>query len=164
MRKVLRGVVNAVDAVNEWAGRITCYLIFVITVLITTEVVSRYVFNYPTNFVWPLNRQLFGVFILFAGGYALKHDGHVRIEILYKHFPKKLKTVANGVALVAMVSFLAVLVWQSAWMGLNSLSMGERIPGGFRLPLYPFKLLIPVAVILFLLQGIVQHFKEPEEE
>jgi TRAP-type mannitol/chloroaromatic compound transport system permease small subunit len=164
MRKVLGRFAKTIDAVNEWGGRINCYLIFVITVLITIEVTSRYVFNYPTNFVWPMNRQLFGVFILFAGAYALKHEGHVRIEILYKHFPKGLKTVVNAVALVAMLAFLGVLVWQSAWMGLNSLSMGERIPGGFRLPLYPFKLLIPIVVSLFLLQGIVQHFKESDEE
>ena len=164
MRNVLKSIGKTIDAVSEWSGRIFCYLIFIITVLITLEVVSRYVFNNPTNFVWPVNRQLFGIFILFAGAYTLKHGGHVRIEIFYNHFPKGLKVIVHLVALAAMVSFLGVLVWQSAWMGMNSLSMGERVPGGFRLLLYPFKLLIPVAAGLFLLQGIVEHFKEAAGE
>jgi len=47
-----------------------------------------------------------------------------------------------------------VLIWQSAWMGWNSLMMKEKAAGAFRIPLYPFKLLIPVVAFLFLLEGI----------
>jgi hypothetical protein len=32
--------------------------------------------------------------------------------------------------------------------------MKEKAAGAFRIPLYPFKLLIPVVVFLFLLEGI----------
>jgi len=124
--------------------------------LVTTlDVVARYVFNSPLLWGWLLNRQLFGLFIIFAGVYTMATGGHIRIEIFYDHFPPKLKKIARFAALGSMFIFLGVLISQGYWMGFNSLKMGELAPGAFRLPLYPLKLLIPTVAILFLLEGIV---------
>jgi TRAP-type mannitol/chloroaromatic compound transport system permease small subunit len=65
-----------------------------------------------------------------------------------------LKTVARWVGLLAFISFMGVLVWQGAWMGWNSLMMNEKAAGAFRIPWYPFKLMIPTVAFLFLLEGI----------
>jgi TRAP-type mannitol/chloroaromatic compound transport system permease small subunit len=143
-----------IDAIAEKSAKITCYLVFVIMVITTADVVARYVFNQPLVWGWLLNRQLFGVFILFAGVYTLFKGEHIRIEILYDHFPQRLKTVARWIGLLAFISFIGVLVWQGAWMGWNSLLMNEKAAGAFRIPWWPFKLLIPTVALLFLLEGI----------
>ena len=57
---------------------------------------------------------------------------------------------------------MGVLVWQGSWMGLNSLMMKEKLAGAFRMPLYPFKLLIPIGAFLFLLQGIAVYFRRDD--
>lgn len=149
-----RNFFDRVDGVAEKAGKITCYLVFVIMLITTADVVARYVFNRPLVWGWLLNRQLFGVFILFAGVYTLFKGEHIRIEILYDHFPPGLKNIARWIALLAFISFMGVLVWQGAWMGWNSLMMNEKAAGAFRIPWYPFKLLIPAVAFLFLLEGI----------
>ena len=143
-----------IDVIAEKAAKITCYLVFVIMLITTVDVVARYVFNRPLVWGWLLNRQLFGVFILFAGVYTLLKGEHIRIEILYDHFPRGLKIVARWIGLLAFISFMGVLVWQGAWMGWNSLMMNEKAAGAFRIPWYPFKLLIPAVAFLFLLEGI----------
>jgi TRAP-type mannitol/chloroaromatic compound transport system permease small subunit len=38
----------------------------------------------------------------------------------------------------------------------------EKAAGAFRIPLYPFKLLMPVLAFLFLLQGI-SHFRKGKD-
>ncbi|MBW2432162.1 MAG: TRAP transporter small permease [Deltaproteobacteria bacterium] len=154
MPKTARTFFDRVDAVAEKAGKITCYLVFIIMLITTADVVARYVFNHPLVWGWLLNRQLFGVFILFAGVYTLYKGEHIRIEILYDHFPRGLKTVGRWVSLLAFISFMGVLVWQGAWMGWNSLMMNEKAAGAFRIPWYPFKLMIPAVAFLFLLEGI----------
>ncbi len=143
-----------IDNIAEKAGRLFSYLVFVIMVIVTIDVVARYIFNHPLLWGWLVNRILFGVFILFAGVYTLLKGEHIRIEIIYDHFPSRLKKIGRWVALVALIIFLGVLVWQSSWMGWNSLMMNEKAPGAFRIPLYPFKLLIPLVTFLFLLEGI----------
>jgi TRAP-type mannitol/chloroaromatic compound transport system permease small subunit len=127
----LKAIFNVVDAISQKIGKAASFLIFLIMTITTVEVVARYVFNHPTIWVWPVNRQLFGVFILFAGIYTMSKGDHIRIEILY------------------------VLIWQGSWMGWNSYTVGETASGAFRIPLYPLKLLIPIAAFLFLLEGII---------
>jgi len=47
-------------------------------------------------------------------------------------------------------------------MGWNSLMMKEKLAGAFRMPLYPFKILIPIGALLFLLQGIAVFFRRDD--
>ncbi len=154
MSQIIDKFFGWVDKVADRSARIVCYVVFVIMVITAFDVTARYVFNQPLLWGWLLNRLLFGVFILFAGVYTLFKGEHIRIEIFYDHFPPGIKMLARWIALAALVSFLGVLIWQASWMGWNSLMMKERAAGAFRIPLYPFKLLIPVVVLLFLLEGI----------
>jgi len=155
MAKKMESIFNFIDAVSEKTGKAVSFLIFLIMVITTVEVVARYVFNSPTIWVWPINRQLFGIFILFAGVYTMSKREHIRIEIFYDHFPPGMKLIAKVIALAAFISFIGVLILQGAWMGWNALEVGETASGAFRIPLYPLKLLVPVAAFLFLLEGIV---------
>jgi TRAP-type mannitol/chloroaromatic compound transport system permease small subunit len=154
MPKAIKKFLDGIDVVADKSGKIFCYLVFIIMLITTLDVVARYVFNDPLLWGWVLNRQLFGVFILFAGVYALYTGGHISIEIIYDRFGPKAKSIARLFALAAFLGFVLVLFWQTTWMGLNSLQMKEKAAGAFRIPLYPFKLLIPVVVLLFLLVGI----------
>ena len=154
MNNGIKSFFELIDTITEKIGRPASLLVFVMTAVTTTEVVGRYVFDHPTIWAWPLNRQIFGLFILVAGAYTMSKDGHIKIEIFYDHFPPRIKLIARLITLCCFVIFMGVLLWQASWMGLNSLKMGEKITGAFRMPLYPFKLLIPICVFLFLLQGI----------
>jgi TRAP-type mannitol/chloroaromatic compound transport system permease small subunit len=145
---------DLIGKITNAIGKPASFLVFIMMVITSTEVIGRYVFNHPTIWAWALNRQIFGVFILVAGTFAMFKGEHIRIEILYDHFPPKLKLIARWTALACFVLFMGVLVWQGSWMGWNSLMMKEKLAGAFRMPLYPFKILIPLGAFLFLLQGI----------
>jgi len=153
-------IIFIVGLLTEKIGRVACYLVFVIMIITTSEVIARYVFNSPTNYAWPLNRQLFGIFILFAGAHTMRMGGHIRIEIFYDRFPPKVRLIARAIGLAACLLFLGTLVWQGSWMGLNSLMMNEKMAGSFRVPLYPFKLLIPLAALLLFAQSLAVFFRE----
>ena len=154
MKQFMDVFFNWIDLIVDRSSRIVCYLVFVIMAITAIDVTARYVFNQPLLWGWLLNRILFGVFIMFAGVYTLYKGEHIRIEIFYDHFPAKWRKIADWIALAAFIAFIGVLIWQSSWMGWNSLMMREKAPGAFRIPLYPFKLLIPAVAVLFLLEGI----------
>lgn len=159
MAKGIKVFFALIDAFTQKTSKPTSLLVFFMMAVTATEVVARYVFNNPTTWAWPINRQLFGIFILFAGLYTTSKGGHIRIEILYDHFPPKIKYIARLIALAGLICFMGVLVWQGAWMGWNALMVKELSARAFRIPLYPFKLLIPVVAFLILLQGIAFFIK-----
>src|SRR5210317_933257 len=92
-----------IDKFTEKASKLACFLIFFMMLITATEVVARYVFNNPTTWAWTMNKQLFGIFILFAGVYATYKRSHIRIEIFYDHFPPKVKYIARLIALAGLI-------------------------------------------------------------
>lgn len=154
MKKRLIVFFSFIDLINKKLGDGLSILIMVIMFFTSIEVVMRYVFNSPTIWVWPLNRQIFGVYILIAGIYSMSKGTHIKIEILYNLFSKKIRWVADVFAFVAFFISLAALIFKGAQMGMVSFLSGETANGAFRIPLYPLKILIPIAALLFLLEGV----------
>lgn len=159
---IFHRIADLIEKGSEKAGRVFCYVAILMMTVTTAEALARYVFNHPLPWTWILNRQLFGLFILVAGVYTMRRRDHIRIEIVYDYLPRRIKAIARGIALVSAFSFLGVLVWQSSWMGLNSFKMKELWQGASRFPLYPLKMLIPVATFWFLLQAIISLSRDEE--
>ena len=155
MSDKIKNAFQMIDTVCSRIGKVICLLIFFMMIITTVEVISRYVFNRPTMWVWPINRQLFGLFILFAGIYTMHKQDHIRVEILYDLFPPRLRSVARGVALVCFLIFIIALILQGSRMAWMSLMVREKLTGAFKFPVYPLKVLIPITAFLFLLEGIV---------
>ncbi|MEN8210296.1 MAG: TRAP transporter small permease subunit [Thermodesulfobacteriota bacterium] len=162
MIKGIKSFFKFIHMISSRTGDGLSILIMVIMFFTTIEVVLRYVFNSPTIWVWPLSRQIFGVYILFAGIYAMSKNAHIKIEIFHNLFSKKVKQFANIITLISFTLFMGVLIWQGSWMGQNSLSSGETAHGAFRIPLYPLKILIPLTAVLFLLEGFYVLSKTKE--
>lgn len=155
MNSILDGIVGIIRK----AGDMASLLILLIMAIVTYEVVSRYAFNAPTTWAWLINKQLFGVFVLVAGGYTLVHKSHIRIEMLYDHFPPLMRTIVRGLTLLAALIFLGSLLWKGTVMGLEAWETKEVATGVFKLPLYPLKLFMPLGAALFLLGCIATAFK-----
>jgi TRAP-type mannitol/chloroaromatic compound transport system permease small subunit len=85
----------------------------------------------------------------------MSKEAHIRVEIVYDHFPPKMKMMARWIAMAAFLCFMVALVLQGSRLGWNSLIVREKLTGAFPIPLYPLKLLIPITAFLFLLEGIV---------
>jgi len=149
--------------ISNKAGEVAGFLTMVMMSIISFEVLSRYLFNSPTKWAWLTNKQLFGVFILFAGVYTMSKNGHIRIEMLYDHFSPRMKYISRMISMVLFIVFIGCLIYQGSWMGLESFAVREKATGLFKMPLYPLKLLIPLVSFLFLLEGIIIFLKRNDE-
>ena len=156
-------ITQAVQSITSATSSIVSYLILIITMTVTIEVVGRYVFNHPTSWVWPINRLLFGVFILVALCFTQSTNGHIRIEIVYERLSPRIKTIARWFALAVTLIFVAVLFWQTSIMAISAIAMKERASGAFRIPLYPFKALIPIAAFMLGVE-VITSFKSPKKD
>ena len=78
-------------------------------------VVSRFIFEYEQAFQGDLVRFWYSALYLFASAYALMHEGHVRVDVLYTGFSERKKAWTNsmgslvlGIPLCLIVIFLGM--------------------------------------------------------
>lgn len=155
---------NIIDRGIEGIARVVSLLILIITVIIAYEVIARYAFNAPTNWAWSINKQLFGVYVLFSGCYALIHKTHIRIEVFYQHFSSGVKRVIHWLTFTAALLFLGSLLWKSYEMAFEAWQVKEKAVGVFKLPLYPLKMLMPVGAALFILACLSVYLKRKSSQ
>ena len=80
-----------------------------------TIVLSRFIFEYEQAFQGDLVRFWYSALYLFASAYALMHEGHVRVDVLYTGFSERKKAWTNsmgslllGIPLCLIVLFLGM--------------------------------------------------------
>ena len=60
-------------------------------------VLSRFIFEYEQAFQGDLVRFWYSALYLFASAYALIHEGHVRVDVLYTGFSERKKAWTNSI-------------------------------------------------------------------
>jgi TRAP-type mannitol/chloroaromatic compound transport system permease small subunit len=58
-------------------------------------VLTRFVFSYEQAFMGDLVRFWYAALFLFASAYTLMHEGHVRVDVIYTLFSRKMKAWSN---------------------------------------------------------------------
>ena len=154
----MQNVLLFVDRVSSWVGQAFSWLIVALTFLITWEVFARYALNAPNPWAFDLMIMMYGSAFMMAGAYTLAKNGHVRGDVLYTFFPPRLQA---GLDLLLYVVFFVpgviALVWAGTTYAAESLAIQEHSTlTANGPPLYPFKMVIPLAGILLLLQGAVE--------
>jgi TRAP-type mannitol/chloroaromatic compound transport system permease small subunit len=154
----MQNVLFFVDRVSSLVGQAFSWLIVGLTFLISWEVFARYALNTPNPWAFDLMIMMYGAAFMMAGAYTLAKNGHVRGDVLYSFFPPR---VQAGLDLLLYIVFFIPGVVALCWAGYTYAAESFAIREHSTLtangpPLYPFKMVIPFAGILLLLQGLVE--------
>lgn len=149
-----------IDGLNEVVGRVVAWVAVIFAALIIYDVVLRYVFNAPTLWAFDLTKGLFGFYFILLGGYALRYQSHVRVDLVtsaLRPSPRRIAEMAGY--LLFFFPFAWVFTHQSYIFAMRSWTQGETTYGTIQMPIYPFKIAMAVAAVLLLLQGISEFLK-----
>jgi len=170
--EVLKRIMTAIEKTNIFVGKLMVVVTLFAVLVITFEVVMRYVFGRPTNWGHELMTLLFAVQYMFVAGYCHYHRAHVRVDVIYS--TRKPRTRAfmdlftsiffflfNGVLFYTCLTFY----WSSQTMLGGGTIFGVEVPGELSLtdwapPLYPVKFMMPFGALMLLLQGIVWFIRD----
>lgn len=149
------------DTISLWSGRIIAWLIIPMVMSLVYEVVARYVFDAPTMWAYDMTFMLYGSFFMIGSAYTLFKKGHIRTDSYYGSWSPRTQGWVDTICYLVfffppLIAFL-VVGWDYF---LRSYLQGERIVTSPWMPIvYPFKLAIPVATALLLLQGLSEFMK-----
>ncbi len=123
---MMQAIAQGIDHFNEHLGRAAAWLTLGMVVLMFITVVQRYLFASGMSWEQELVRFFHGMVFLAAAGYTLKHNGHVRVDVVYQRLSERRQAWIN---LAGTVVFLwpvcAALFWFSTDFVLNAWAIYE---------------------------------------
>jgi TRAP-type mannitol/chloroaromatic compound transport system permease small subunit len=154
-------VFRVIDALSVWTGKIASFLMAGLVVAICYDVGMRYIFNQPTAWGFELTYMVYGAYAMLGVAYCEKFKAHVRMDMLYAKLSPRAKAWVDVVCyLLLFFPFLIVLTYKCGDHTLWSLQAGERSSVSVWCPsLGPFKLIITIGFVLFILQGLVNFLR-----
>jgi TRAP-type mannitol/chloroaromatic compound transport system permease small subunit len=154
-----------IDALNEHIGRWTSWLVLLMVGLGVWNVVGRYggyLFrqNLSSNALIESQWYIFDLVFLLGAAYTLRHNEHVRVDVLYSTWTRKQRAIADLFgSLFLLIPFCIMVIWFSWQSVVNSWQISEMSPDPGGLPRYPIKAMIIVAFVLLIVQGISEAIK-----
>jgi len=154
--KLLILLIRTIDTVNEAVGRFVAWLTVLMVVNVFIVVVLRYTFSIGWIWMQELYVWTHAVIFLLGAGYTLLHEGHVRIDVIYRDASIRYKAIVNIFGCLFLAIPLLVLLLDRSlplifrsWMNLEKSAEAGGMEGVFLL-----KTVIGVFAILFALQFV----------
>ena len=143
------------DRFSDVMGWVAGALNLLMLVNVFYDSIMRYFFSTGSIALQEMEWHLFAMVFLFGIAYALKEDGHVRVDVFYDRFPPRWKAIVNIAGAVLMLLPLSVLIVEgSVWYVQEAISTGEVSgdPGG--LPYrWLIKLVIPASFVFLIVSA-----------
>ncbi|MCB1644557.1 MAG: TRAP transporter small permease subunit [Pseudomonadales bacterium] len=151
-------LLHILNSISEYLGRLVAPLTILMMVLTGAVVIGRYVFNAGMIPVVESVMYLHACVFLLGVPYTLKHDAHVRVDILYQKFTARTRALID---LGGTLFFLLPVAGFTIYSSLDYVALSWRFqegspePGG--LPaVFILKTLIPVMAGFLVVQGIAE--------
>lgn len=151
---MVKTVNDAIGRITGFLGHVGAFLISLLAILLVYDVIMRYVFNNPADWVLDLVQLLQVAMAFLTISYVHKIGGHINMNILTQFTSNKgrrwLSIASNSLTMIG-----------SGWMGYLSWPLFTRsyriheAAYAIDIPLYPWKLLVPLCFSLMSLQCLV---------
>ena len=152
--KSISTVVLGLDWLNERIGRAVAWLILLMALNVAAAAVLRHVFG--VEFIWLREAYtwMHGLVFMLGAGYTLLHDGHLRVDAVYRSRNARSKAIADLFGVIFfLIPFIAMVAWVSwpyvaaAW---------ERFDGAREIGGLPGLFLLKTVILVFcLLVGLL---------
>lgn len=140
-----------------------CVVLFsLIIIVLTMEVVARYVFSSSFRWSEELSRFLFIWLIFISASYAVIKKSHIYIETFFMILPKKVKPYAQLIGNVVWLLFSLFACYLGVDQTLAIFNTSQLSPG-MQIPMYFVYVAIPIGYLLMsfrVLQLIVLEIKD----
>lgn len=156
----LLALARGIDALNEATGRAVKWLVLVATLVSAANASLRYGFDLSSNAWLELQWYLFALIFLLGAGYTLKHNGHVRIDVLYGRFSERTQAWIDLFGgLLFLLPVAGLMAWFSWAVFAESWAIKEVSADSGGLLRWPIKLALPAGFALLFLQGVAETIK-----
>ena len=153
--------VRVIDKFTDTTGTWVAWLNVPLVLAVAYEVFARYAFNAPTIWSFDITYMLYGTIFMLGAAYALHKGAHIRTDFFFEKWSIRTKGIIDSVAYIVFffpsIFVFGLVGWTEGYYAFSIGETSEQTP--WRPILWPFKMVVPLACLLLLIQGISETIK-----
>jgi TRAP-type mannitol/chloroaromatic compound transport system permease small subunit len=145
-----------INGFSDLLGKIAGVLLVILLFNVSYDVILRYMFNDVSIGMQELEWHLYATIFLLGVSYTLRHDGHVRVDVLYERLGVRKQGWVDLIGtLIFLLPFTILVFYYGLGFVAESWDMSERSgdPGGLHYR-WAIKSMIPIAFFSMAISGI----------
>ncbi len=147
---------HLINRFSDLLGKVAAVLFVLLLFNVFYDVISRYVFNDVSIGMQELEWHLYAAMFLLGVPYALRAEGHVRVDVIYERLsPRRRAWIDIFGSLFLLLPFALLVGWYGVGFAHEAWALGETSgdPGG--LPYrWIIKAVIPFAFFSMAISGV----------
>lgn len=157
---IMLRLARAIDMITEWTGRLSAWLILVAIMVSAVNAIVRKAFDNSSNAWLELQWYLFGAVFMLGAAWVLKHNAHVRIDVVSTRLSKRARDWIDLAGHIFLLLPLTILIiWLAVPYVIASFKGGEVSYNAGGLVLWPAKALILAGFVLLACQAVSEIIK-----
>jgi len=154
----MRAIFRAIDGISEWTAKAISWFCVALVLVLTYDVVMRYVFGGATIWAYETAVMLGATIYVMGWAYIESKREHIRIDVLFLRLPSRAQLIIDLIGnLIFLLPLLMVMINTSVFYSLRAWRIHEKLAETFWYPpAGPFKTMVVVGLSLFALQSAVQ--------
>ena len=145
-----------INRFSDFLGTVSSLLFIALLFNVFYDVITRYVFNDVSIGLQELEWHLYAAIFLLGVPYALRHEGHVRVDVIYERLTPRQRAWIDIIGTVVfLLPFTLLVGWYGVGFAEEAYQLGETSgdPGG--LPYrWIIKAVIPFAFFSIAISGV----------
>ncbi len=141
-------------------GLVSAISTFIMMVLVVGNVIGRYLLNAPITGAFEFTESLLVVIVMLGLALTQYHGGHIRVTMLTRRMPPAWERRAKICSLLISAVFFAWCAYATWKYAYQSYSFQEQEWGSITFPLYPFKFVVFLGVVLLAVQFALDAISE----
>ncbi len=131
--------------------------IFAMMLITATDVLMRYAFNDPLEWVYDLTVHYLLIAGFFLGlSYTLRHNHHIAVDFFARRMRPRDYHAALAVGCLLASSVFFLVAWLGAHEAYGSWRSGDVLFGAVIWPIWPSKLIVPLGMFPLALRALLR--------
>lgn len=122
------------------------------------DVLGRYLFNRPILGALEISQVLMAGMVLLAWADTQASKSHVKVNLLFARYPSHVQAIIEFIILLLSLALFSLIIWRSSLIVWSDWQQ-HRIIETVRIPIAPFKIVVPLGAFVLCLEFIVQMIR-----
>lgn len=151
---------KAFDYVIDYMAYLAAALIPIALLVVTTQVIARYVFNYSILWAFDITEYILGFFAFLAVAWVLRREGHVSLDAVINLLNPRKRALVMAVTSIIAAIITLIIAWYGAAAMLDHLQRGTVVgTTSLKLPKGQVLSVMPICFSLFAIQFLRRSYR-----